>query len=108
MSIERDHLISLLKENAKKEPVVIEIEPRPMDTNETVVSMVSTINSEYKKKNIGLSLTELRQKMATIKIRLAKYHLALGHFYLLIYDYVKSLESYQAFLNLSVNKLKVI
>ena len=51
--------------------------------------------------------TETKPTSKAKRRHLAKLYLALGHFYLLIYDYLKALNSYQTFLTFKVNKLKV-
>lgn len=57
------------------------------------------------------TLQEKEKKTEDIKkckyIQLAKLHLSLGHFYLLIYDYSKALECYQKFFKFRINKLQV-
>ncbi|CAF0782890.1 unnamed protein product [Brachionus calyciflorus] len=53
-------------------------------------------------------LIELNKKIKQNRIKQAKIYLSLGHFYLLVYDYLKSLQCYQKFSSFNVNKLKVI
>ena len=48
-----------------------------------------------------------RRQTLKSRIKLARLHLMLGHLYLLIYDYVKSLNAYQKFATYRVHKLQV-
>jgi hypothetical protein len=76
------------------------------EQEEVAVDMMDT--DEAAVVQLPLSITkETRTKIRINRIKMAKYRLALGHFYLLIYDYVSSLNSYRQFLALKVNKLKV-
>jgi hypothetical protein len=64
-------------------------------------------HQEENENDTKMNRQEMKKKLKSNRIKLAKHYLALGHFYLLIYDYVKALHAYQKFLQFKVNKLKV-
>jgi hypothetical protein len=90
--------------NEKHDQLVAEVHENEDDENEEVEVMDTDEQQQLKQ---ALTAKELKHKLRINRIRTAKYELALGHFYLLIYDYVASLNAYRRFLALNVNKLKV-
>lgn len=82
--------------------------------NEAIAKSNKTKNEVETVNNIDLDQNNNNNKdLAKVKlnknsiIKLAKLYLSLGHFYLLVYDYAKSLNSYQKFLTFKINKLQV-
>ncbi|RNA20674.1 histone demethylase UTY isoform X1 [Brachionus plicatilis] len=86
-----------------------------LDSNQQIFKkyfLLKAINCfEQRARSLHLEWSKLERegdgkKLRENRIKRAKVYLSLGHFYLLVYDYSKALQSYQKFVTFNVNKLK--